>query len=100
MRLFSPVILILLSAVNCLFAADGNASLGQKVFDISVAQIESIVEPDCIADDVRWKSVAFVGIHHQIIEHGDLICQLRIDDLTEGGSVVLVEGFDPVALGI
>jgi uncharacterized protein (DUF1330 family) len=26
--------------------------------------------------------------------------ELRIDDLTEGGSVVLVDGFDPVALGI
>ena len=49
------------------FATDGYAALGEKIFNISVAEIESIVEPDSTADDIRWESVAFVCIHYQII---------------------------------
>jgi hypothetical protein len=49
------------------FAADSDASLGEQVFDISVAEIESIVEPDSVADDVRRESVAFVCIHCLIV---------------------------------
>jgi hypothetical protein len=48
------------------FPSDDDASFSQKVFDISMAQIESIVEPDGVADDIGRESVAFVGIHHQI----------------------------------
>ena len=32
-----------------------------------MAQIESIVEPDCIGDDVGWESVALVCIHAPIL---------------------------------
>jgi len=32
-----------------------------------MAQVESIVEPDCIADDIGWKPVAFICIHRQIL---------------------------------
>ena len=32
-----------------------------------MAEIEAIVEPDRIADDVGWESVAFVGIPHLIL---------------------------------
>ena len=32
-----------------------------------MTEIETIVEPDCVADDVWWKSVAFVGINVQIL---------------------------------
>jgi hypothetical protein len=28
-----------------------------------MAEIETIVEPDCVADDLRWESMALVGIH-------------------------------------
>ncbi len=48
-------------------AADGNASLGQKIFNIPVAEIESMVEPNGIANDVRWKSVTFVCVHVLIL---------------------------------
>jgi len=45
------------------FPADGYAALGEKILDISVAQIESVVQPDGIANDVRRESVALVSIH-------------------------------------
>ena len=31
------------------------------------AEIEKIVEPDGVADDVRWESVAFISVHHRIL---------------------------------
>ena len=44
-------------------SGNSDASLGQQVFDIAVTQIEAIVEPDGVGDDVRWKSVPLVSIH-------------------------------------
>ena len=41
------------------FVSDRNTPLGQEILDIPVAEIESVVEPDCVTDDVRRKSVAF-----------------------------------------
>jgi hypothetical protein len=32
-----------------------------------VAQVESVVEPDCVGDDIWRESVALIRIHHQII---------------------------------
>ena len=34
------------------FAADRDASFGEQVLDVSVAQIEPVVEPDGITDDI------------------------------------------------
>ncbi len=34
--------------------SDDDAALGQEIFDVSVAEIESIVEPDNVGDDV-WR---------------------------------------------
>jgi hypothetical protein len=48
-------------------AADGDASFGEQVFDISVAEIESEVKPDSIADYVRWESMASISIHAPIL---------------------------------
>ena len=45
------------------FAADGDPSFSQQVFDVAVAQIEAIVEPDGVGNNVWWESVAFVGVH-------------------------------------
>jgi hypothetical protein len=39
------------------FAANCDASLGQQIFDITVAEVESIVKPDGIGNDVVWESV-------------------------------------------
>ncbi len=27
------------------------------------SQVESVVEPDCVGDDIGWESLAFIGIH-------------------------------------
>ena len=47
--------------------ADRDAALGEQIFDISVAEIEAIVEPDGIADDIGGEPVSFIGIHAPIL---------------------------------
>ena len=47
--------------------ADRNTPFGQQVFDISVAQIESMKQPDRVADDVGWKPVALLHVHARIV---------------------------------
>jgi hypothetical protein len=37
------------------------------IFNIAMAEIESIAEPDCVADDIWRESVALVGIHQPIL---------------------------------
>ena len=49
------------------FSSDCNATLSQQIFDIAVAQVESVVEPDGVTDDVGRESVALVGIHRLIL---------------------------------
>ena len=54
------------------FAADRDASFGEKVFDEwsgtpAMTEIETLVEPDGVGDDVRWESIALVGIHPPIL---------------------------------
>ena len=36
------------------FATDGNTSFGQEIFNMAVAQIEPIVEPDGVGDAI-WR---------------------------------------------
>jgi hypothetical protein len=46
---------------------DDDTSLRQQVFDIPVAQVEAVIEPDGVLDDLRRKAVALVlsdGISH------------------------------------
>jgi hypothetical protein len=40
---------------DCL-AADSNTSLDKQIFNISMAAIEAIVEPDCVRNGVWWKA--------------------------------------------
>ena len=39
----------------------------EQIFDVPVAQVEAIVEPDCVADDIWWESVAFRCVHLRIL---------------------------------
>ena len=48
-------------------ASDDDAAFSEKVFDVSVAEIESIVEPDGVGNDIWRESVALVGIHPPIL---------------------------------
>ena len=57
------------------FVGDCDASLSKQIFDITVAEVESEVKPDCIADDLRWELVTFVDIHSGIIHFRELSCQ-------------------------
>ena len=54
------------------FATDCDASLSEKVFYISVAEIEPIVEPDGIRNDVKWEPVAFICVHPPILSNSVL----------------------------
>ena len=49
------------------FPGDDNASLSKKIFYISVAEIETIVEPDSVGDDLWRESVALIRIHLPIL---------------------------------
>jgi len=49
------------------FVADRDTTFSQEIFDISIAQVESVVEPNCRGDDIKRESVAFVGIHGAIL---------------------------------
>ena len=50
-----------------MWVADMDITLCQAVFYTVVAQVEAIVEPDCVGGDVWWESVAFVSIHPPIL---------------------------------
>ena len=49
------------------FSGNSDASLSEKIFNIAVTEIESIVKPNGIGNNVRWESVAFVSIHLPIL---------------------------------
>jgi len=51
---------------------DVDASLSQQFLDIPITERETIVQPNCMADDVRWKLMASVRdrLHHPIISAG------------------------------
>jgi len=49
------------------FAADDNSSFSQQIFDITVAEVESVVEPDGVANDIWRESVPLISIHTPIL---------------------------------
>ena len=50
------------------FAGYGDATLGEKVFDITKAQREPMVQPNGVADDLGWKAVVSIqGFHRSIV---------------------------------
>ena len=49
------------------FTADGDAPLSEKIFDISMTQVEAIVEPDSIGNDIWWEAVPFICVHGPIL---------------------------------
>ena len=57
------------------FVANNDASLREQVFDITIAEVESMVQPDRVTDDVGRKSVTLISIHHRIIDQQQLTCQ-------------------------
>ena len=47
--------------------ADGDTSFSEQIFNISVAEVELVVEPDGIGDDIRRESMSLLGIHPAIL---------------------------------
>jgi len=45
------------------FSADYDASLREQILDIPVGEIETIVEPDGVGDDIGRESVPLVCVH-------------------------------------
>jgi hypothetical protein len=46
---------------------DSNVSLCKQIFNITMTQIETLVEPNCVTDNLGWEPMAFVGIHPPIL---------------------------------
>ena len=49
------------------FTADGDASLSEQIFDVSVAQVKAIVEPDSIRNDIGREPLTLMSIHRLIV---------------------------------
>ena len=49
------------------FTTDCDASLSKQIFDIAMAEVESVVEPNSIRNYVGWESVAFICGHLPIL---------------------------------
>jgi len=49
------------------FATNCDASFSEKVFNIPMTQIEAIIEPGGIQNDIGQESVALVSIHPPIL---------------------------------
>ena len=49
------------------FSGYSDVSLSQEIFDITVAEIESIIEPDGVGNDIWGEPVTFIGIHRPIL---------------------------------
>ncbi|MFT6958906.1 MAG: hypothetical protein ACJAYC_003930, partial [Halieaceae bacterium] len=49
------------------FATDSDTTLSQEIFYISMAEIEAIVQPDSVTDDVGRESVTLICIHAPIL---------------------------------
>ena len=47
---------------SCL-ATYRDSPFSQEIYNIALAQVEAIVEPDSVGNDIGRKSVALVGIH-------------------------------------
>jgi hypothetical protein len=45
-----------------------DAAFGEQILDITIAEVESMVEPNRVADDVGRKSVTLISIHQRIID--------------------------------
>ncbi len=48
-------------------SAESDAPFGEAGLDIAVAEIESVVQPDCVADDIGRESVALIASHLPIL---------------------------------
>jgi len=64
------------------FPANDDASFGQEILNIAMAQVEPKVQPVCVGNDVGRESGTLVCIHGQILAFSaKLTCRYPIDHL-------------------
>ena len=61
------------------FSRHNDAPLGQQIFNISMAEVKTIVEPDSVGNDIGREPVTFVCIHALIVSQVKLTWQYRGD---------------------
>jgi hypothetical protein len=42
------------------FVTDHDSSFGHEIFDVTGIQIEAVIEPDCVLNDLRRETVTFI----------------------------------------
>ena len=57
------------------FSGYSDATFSEDIFNIAVAEIEAIVEPDGVGDDIGWKPMTLICIHAEIVSQTKLIWQ-------------------------
>jgi hypothetical protein len=64
------------------FTADCDTALSQEVLDVAVAQVEALVEPDGVRDNIWRESVVLVCIHRQIVSFRRVNLAVPVDTTT------------------
>ena len=63
------------------FTTDLDSSMSQQFFNIAVTEIESVIQPFRLLDDIGRKSVTFIrvgaSVHWPIVAQRQLTCQCR-----------------------
>ncbi len=49
------------------FTADSDSKLSQQFFDMPMAKVEPVVQPNGVTDDIWRESVSFICIHPSIL---------------------------------
>ena len=61
------------------FAADRDFALDQEIFDVTIIQVEAMIESDCVLNDLGREAVTFVNrcelVHSTIVVQANLTCQ-------------------------
>jgi hypothetical protein len=51
-------------------------SLGKQIFDVAVAEVEAMVEPDRVLDDGGWEAVPLIGVGGSV--HAGMVAPARL----------------------
>jgi hypothetical protein len=67
----------LLTPATDRFVGDLDTTFEKDFLNVSVAQGEPIIEPDAMANDLRWKAVVFVSVGLGWRRHIGCLCGVR-----------------------
>ena len=58
------------------FVADRDSAFGHEIFDVTSTQIEAVVEPHCVLDDLSRETVT--SVHRCGLVHSTIVIQTRL----------------------